>query len=236
MRSKVDFLIVGAARSGTKYLYERSKEHPRAGMCTRKEMHFFDYEYARGLRWYLSHFPAAGIAGEASVDYMFHPLAAYRIARTFPNVKIVVVLRNPIDRAYSHWALFRRERKEALRSFRAAINVEGKRTSSHFRRYSYLSRGLYADQLYRLHSLFPHENVMVLRSETLFDRPAETLNRFWSFVGLGPHVLPPRSLVKNAHKGIYNPMDAKTRQFLAEFFREPNARLEAMLGRRMDWK
>ena len=237
MNQQVEFLIPGAARSGTGYLYARCCEHPRAGMSIGKEPHFFDYNWAFGLSWYMAQFPPSGIRGEASVDYMFHSLAPYRIYQAFPDVRLVVLLRNPIDRAYSHWALFRNESKEHS-SFEAAIRIEGYEISRAraWRLASYLSRGLYVDQIQRLFNLFGQDQVLIVRSEDLFCTPKETLNKIYTFVGLGAYVHTKEQLSTNTHKGCYEPMPPETRTVLAEFFRKPNELLYTLLGRDMGWE
>ncbi len=116
MRLMPDFIIIGAMRGGTTSLYSYLTEHPNIGPAYMKEVHFFDVYFHKGLPWYRAQFPSTVqkyytervqkqnfITGEASPYYLFHPHAPRRIARLLPHVKLIVQLRNPVSRAYSHY-------------------------------------------------------------------------------------------------------------------------------------
>ena len=111
-----DFLISGAQRGGTTSLYNYLQAHPCFELPTTKELHFFDRKFHRGLAWYRAHFPTylekcfaqriqgrAFLTGEATPNYLFHPLVSRRVAEVLPRVKLIVLLRNPVDRAFSHY-------------------------------------------------------------------------------------------------------------------------------------
>ena len=104
-----DFIIIGAQRSGTTSLYNYLIEHQNIKSTSQKEIHYFDNNYDKGLTWYSKKFPSIRkgieITGEASPYYIFHPHAVNRISKDFPNVKLIVLLRNPIERAYSHYCM-----------------------------------------------------------------------------------------------------------------------------------
>ncbi|HET7626188.1 MAG TPA: sulfotransferase [Verrucomicrobiae bacterium] len=164
------FIIVGAQKAGTTSLYHLLYRHPRIKPAKKKELHYFDNNYFRDQSWYESMFPLARlffgapskvakpITGEASPYYLFHPSAVSRMARTLPDAKLIVLLRNPVERAYSHYQHQVRSRTENL-SFEDALASEKERIqgeaekllkddrfrSAKHRRYSYLSRGIYAD-------------------------------------------------------------------------------------------
>src|SRR5436190_14197633 len=197
------FLVVGAKRAGTSSLYQYLIRHPDVRTCASgKGMHYFDVGYERGWQWYRSSFPLigrGGISGEASPYYMFHPLAPARIAAAIPEARLIVVLRNPVDRAWSHYHNERRLGAEPL-SFEEAIGCEAERLAGQaeqmvadpgfqsfaWRHHSYLARGRYAEQLDRLYELFPPDQVLVIQSESLRADPNRALEALWRFLGLAP--------------------------------------------------
>ena len=100
-----DFLIIGAQKCGTSSMFAYLNQHPQMKLPDVKEIHFFDLNYSNGLDWYTSHFPPASLShrmvtGEASPYYLFHPHVPERVRLHCPDVKLVVMLRNPVDRAY----------------------------------------------------------------------------------------------------------------------------------------
>jgi hypothetical protein len=208
-----------------------------------KEVHFFDLNYWRGADWYRSFFPRRDdrLAGEATPYYLFHPAVPERIRETIPDARLVVLLRNPVDRAYSHYKKMRLMNIER-RSFRKALAAEEGRLageeerlladpryrSKHHRRHAYVARGLYVDQLERWFAVFPRDRFLVLFSEDYFARPAEVYAEALDFLGLPPR----RPEVHRAHNSIsYQPLDPAVRAHLEERFAEPNARLARLLGR-----
>lgn len=194
MRMLPDYLIVGAQRCGTTSLHRHLLQHPCVGrtLLGLKGMHYFSTNYRRGWRWYRTHFPTNAyrewvkrksghdlIVGEGSPYYIFHPLAAERIAERLPGVKLLVMLRDPVERAYSHYQHMLLEGLEGVATFEEAIEREPDRlagevekiladpayNSFHHQHHSYLARGIYVDQLRPFCSLFPEDQVLVLRSE-----------------------------------------------------------------------
>ena len=199
------FVILGAQRGGTRSLYEDLTRHPLVQPARTDEVHFFSLFFDRGLRWYQSQFPplAPGqITGEASPYYLFHPLAAKRLHAMLPEAKLIVLLRNPVDRAYSHFQHEVRQGTEPL-SFEAAIAAEPERLAGEEARileddtyisfthqhYSYLGRGRYVEQLRRWLSLFPREQLLILQSEAYFRDPGAIVQQVTEFIGLEPHAL-----------------------------------------------
>lgn len=201
-RMRPGYLIVGAKRAGTTSLAEWVARHPRVAPCRNgKGSHYFDTNFRRGLAWYLAQFPTASdrwcITGEASPYYMYHPAAPARIAAVLPRVKLIAVLREPVDRA---WSQYRYEvaRGYEKADFGTALDSEPRRLQGErerlisdphydgaaFRHHGYLERGRYAEQLDRLYDFFPREQVLVLQSEKLFANPAAELERVWQFLGL----------------------------------------------------
>lgn len=186
------------------------------------------------------------ITGEASPYYIFHPHAAKRAAATVPEAKIVALLRNPVDRAYSHYWHNVRDGLEVL-SLDEAIDAEEQRISEErerltndesyyskiHRSYSYLSRGIYVDQLKNWYAHFGISQVLILESGELFKDPSGTANRVQEFVGLPARALTPNQEKRN--EGEYAPMAPKNRQRLKEFFEPHNRRLYEYLGVDLGW-
>lgn len=257
LRQLPDFLIAGAMKCGTTSLYNYLGQHPEIAKARKKELHFFDWHYQRGLRWYRSQFPLAlpgrwagpgggGIrTGEASTDYLFHPRAPERIAATLPEVRLIALLRNPVDRAYSHYHHVRKQGAEPL-SFEDALAAEPQRLAGEldrlaadpaypgdaYRRYSYLARGAYADGVERALNVLPRHQLLVVRSEDLFEEAAGAMAGVLAFLGLAEVALPsyPR-----LYAGSYRPMAGDTRAELIEHFRPHNRRLGELLGQELAW-
>jgi Sulfotransferase domain len=245
-----DFLIIGAQRCGTTYLHGLLAAHPDVGPPVAKEVEFFDRNWHRGLNWYRSYFPSArpktgrrgSVTGEASPSYIFHPLAVERARTALPQARIVVLLRNPVDRAYSHYLHAVRLGFETM-PFEEALAHEEKGPDSATQRmhddqfslsrhYSYLARGAYVEQLEEWMQAFPAEQLLVVRSEDFFADVRGTLARVTQFLGLEAQDLeripPPKSF-------RYAPMDVRTRKRLVDHFRSWNQRLYALIGRDMEW-
>lgn len=199
------YLVVGTKRGGSTSLAEWIATHPEVGPCAvGKGTHYFDVNHGRGPAWYAAQFPALRegyrLTGESSPYYMFHPLAPEWIARELPAVRIVVCLREPVARAWSHHAYEVRRGRET-ESFDRALALEEARlageeerlradptyAAEHWRYHSYLRRGHYAEQLTVLHRLFGPERVLVVQSEALFAEPDVQMDRVFAFLGLSPH-------------------------------------------------
>ena len=239
------FLLIGAQRAGTTSLFYYLCSHPDVSRPATKEIHFFDDNYWRGPDWYRSFFPlSAGsnrVTGEATPYYLFHPAVPERVEATIPDVRLVALLRNPVDRAYAHFHKMRRMGIERL-SFKKALAAEEQRLageeerlladpryrSEHHRRHAYVRRGLYADQLERWLASFPRDQLLVLRSEDFFARPAEVYAETLDFLDLPPWQ---PAAFEDRNPGSYKPLAPKVRAGLEERFAEPNARLARLLGR-----
>jgi Sulfotransferase domain len=263
LRRGPDFAVIGAKRGGTTSLYNYLLEHPSVqplfpGRQHIKGVHYFDSEFARSLSWYRSHFPLEvgghhiarptvnpAIAGEASPYYLFHPLAAERLARDFPDVRLIVFLRDPVERAYSHYKERTHHGGETL-SFEEALDAEEGRLSGEAERiaaepgyrsvehenHSYLAQGCYLDMLPRWFRLFPREHFHIAASEDFYADPERHVNDVWSFLGLAPH----RLLSRTRHNYLPAPdIRAATRQRLQDALAEHNRQLEELLGRTLPW-
>lgn len=191
----VNFLICGTQKGGTSALYSYLREHPEICMADAKEVHFFDNEslFDNGRpdysKYHSSFNPKTShrLIGEATPIYMYWYDAPRRIWEYNPHMKLIIVLRNPIDRAYSHWNMERSRNAESL-LFWDAIQNEDLRCKEalpyQHRVYSYVDRGFYLEQLRRLWHYFFKENVLVLKNEHLKDQPKECLKEVCEFLGV----------------------------------------------------
>lgn len=258
LRPLPDFLIIGAQKAATTALYAYLRWHPGITGPSFKEVSFFDRHYARGPRWYRAHLPARPrlwaakrrhgewpLVGEASPSYLFHPQAAERVAAIMPHAKLIAVLRNPVDRAFSHYQHEVALGREEL-SFEDGLDAEAERMHGERERmaddpsyfshawwnYTYAARGRYAEQLERWFSVFPREQLLVLISEELLQEPAESYARTLEFLGARPHGLSsfPRIFARD-----YGEMSPGTRERLEHEFAEPNRQLAELLGRDLPW-
>jgi hypothetical protein len=250
VRPLPDFLILGAQKAGTTALYAYLRRHPQITGPSWKEVSFFDRHYSRGEAWYRGNFPnalrARGLVGEASPSYLFHPLAPERVAAMLPEARLIALVRNPVDRAFSHYQHEVALGREPL-SFEDALAAEDERLRGEEERmladptyfshawwnHTYRARGRYAEQLERWLAVFPQERLLVLPSEDLLADPEASHGRVLEFLGAAPHRLDsyPRVFERQ-----YQPMKPETRLRLAAGFAEPNLRLYALLGRNLDWE
>src|SRR5437660_4703703 len=203
-----DFIIIGTQRGGTTSLYYYLTEHPGIARALMKEVHFFDDNFTEGLNWYRAQFPSSlqkyyaerirkehFITGESSPYYLFYPHAPKRISELVPQAKLIVLLRNPVDRAYSHHWLGTLEGKETL-PFEEAIQREEERMagehekiladehyeSFNHRFFSYLARGIYVDQLQHWMNFYPKEQFLILKSEDLYKDTAAVVQQALEFI------------------------------------------------------
>jgi hypothetical protein len=247
-RALPDVVIIGAQKCGTSSLHGYLTQHPQVITPLRKEVHYFDVNYPRGERWYRAHFGRVGEPGlniDSSPYYLFHPLVAERMHGLLPRAKLIVLLRDPVRRAYSQYWQQRDKDREPL-DFEAALAAEPERVDEAHRRlangeitasrehqiHSYLARGRYAEQLERWLRLYPREQLLVLRFEDLVKDPLETLNFTLAWLGLPPMIdarLEPRN-TRN-----YPPMRPETAERLKTYFEPWNRRLEELAGEKMGW-
>lgn len=215
-RALPGILVLGAIKAGTSSLFRWLVQHPQVAppATGKKELRFFDTNYQRGVGWYRAQFPLAAKLAEggyrgiergarcidATPNYLFHPLAPERAARVVPEARMLVLLRNPVDRALSHYAMNVRIGLEdlplgealAAEADRIAPSLEHIRaggTSKEllpYELFSYVSRGFYAEQLRRWYDVFPREQLLVLRSEDLFADPPAVGAQIVAFFGLDP--------------------------------------------------
>lgn len=261
-----EFIIIGAARSGTTTISRYLRAHPGVFMAQEKEVHFFDNDetFALGVDWYRSRFAAARpdqIAGEATPAYMAIPEAVDRMAAVVPTARLIAILRNPTERAYSMYWLARawgaetREPEEALGD--AMRNPESAERVSEY-------LGNYVEQLEHVRRHYPASAVMTVLFEDFSGRPEAAVRQVCEFIGVDPDLVPKhigrfrneprrvlsprihalgervrtrnvrvgeRILLLNSRKVNPPPMNGKLRSELVEYFRPHNDALSQWLGR-----
>ncbi len=250
-----DFIIIGAARSGTTHLLGQLNAHPNV-LEGPAETHFFDtHRYTYGLGWYRLRFPANKdrrrayqdglhpvLTGESSPSYLAHPNAAARIARGVPHAKLLVLLRDPALRAASHWAWCLRQCGET-RSFREAVEAEigkpGDSSTIHVPTDKRIGdplvvrRGIYQPQLERWRTHFPDKQLMVVQSERWFRDPATVMAEICDYLAL-PRLRELPRVMRNRNKP-HEPFDQGVIEQLRAFYRPYNEELAEYLGMDLDW-
>lgn len=254
------FLIVGAQRCGTTSMYRTLSQHPAVVKAVlHKGVHYFDMNYGRSLGWYRAHFPlqvtaaraarragAAAVTFESSPYYMFHPLAAGRIAADLPGVKLLVLVRDPVERAYSAYA-HERARGFETEPFERALELEAARLAGEAERiaaepgylsashqhHAYRARGRYIEQLERLERLVGRDRILVIDSGDFFVKPEPVYDGVLDFLGL------PRGEYPEFERHNARPRSALSdavRTELAEHFAPYDDRLTAWLGWVPSWR
>jgi len=205
LRVLPDFIIVGAMKSGTTSLFHYLAAHPQVVAPQHKEIHFFDNQYEKGENWYRRHFPLRvtmrlkenAITGESSPYYMLHPLAAKRIREVVPEIRLIFLLRDPVERAISHYFFMRRFGEED-RSFEEAVRESHSRVKEEeakvrkgevnkswtHQMYSYISKGRYNEQIKRYEKEFGIGNIKLVKSRRLFNNTEEVYREVCSFLGI----------------------------------------------------
>lgn len=191
---KPSFFVIGAQKAGTTTLHDWLSQHPQICLPKIKETHFFSEteRYQRGFEWYAAQFSKKKnpccIFGEVDPDYLFFSEVETRIQQVAESPKFIVILREPLRRAYSHYLMTRRRGYESL-SFGQALNIEEKRCETGDRycldNFSYLARGLYASQILRIRKAFPFSKVLFLKFDDLFNNHSEDVfKQICSFIGV----------------------------------------------------
>jgi hypothetical protein len=244
LRAMPSFVIIGAQRGGTTSLYDWLTSHPDVLPASQKELHFFDGKnYNRGMRWYRSRFPIARkgkITGESTPHMLYNPLSPRRAAALLPpTTRFIVLLRDPVERAISHYWLSRRSGAET-EDLATAISLETRRLAPEqdaflngrysyaHHKFSYVARGAYASQLQRWFADVDRARILVLESELLFEDIHE-LEKLTDWLGLAalPGPLPALNAAQRTET------DPAVVASLQEHFHPENEQLFAFLGRRL---
>lgn len=264
LRADPDYLVIGTKRGGTTSMARWLLEHPDVSSLfpareTRKGTYYFDVNFGLGEAWYKSHFPTKlslaaqakkkgrpVLVGEATPYYLHAPLAAERAFAAAPNAKIIALLRDPVDRAFSHWTERTRNEIETL-SFEDALAAEPERLAGEEERmlndptyvsfahqhFSYIDQGRYARGLKRWLAAYPADQVRVIRSEDMYADPATVFGETLDFLGL-PAYEPKAFAAWNMKPK--DPVAPAATALLQAALTQDIAELETLLGRKMDWQ
>lgn len=251
-----DVIIIGAQKSGTSSLFSYLIQHPEIRGSSCKEVHFFDGglvpevdNFKKGVNWYRAHFPldikpSARRIVEATPSYVFMPSAPARISKLLPDAKLIVVLRDPVERAISHYFHEVRAGREKRPIMSALAEEEDLLApiwrsedykSGQFLTCSYKARGRYAEQLNRYFSFFSRNQIVVISSKALFGATDETLSTIFQFVDVTDSIKfvsdqKPKNVGSNK-----SPVDSSVREYLEDYYAPHNERLFEVLGERIDW-
>ena len=251
-----NFIIIGAVRCGTTSLYQNICEHPNVISAKQDEIGFFDSNFHLGLDWYKSFFPkndelqkvkekeGFGITGEDTPFYLWNELACDRILKTIPDCKLIVILRNPVNRAYSNYQLSVRNGKENL-SFAEVINIEknqlvrdgiyldNKINLEKFKHpRSNLVKGWYYEQLKIWIEKFPQDQILIISTEELENKPQETMNIVFNFLKLPEYKMKQFQKLKFVK---YENMNQETKQNLLKYFKPKNEKLFTLINKKFEW-
>ena len=217
-----DFLGIGTQKGGTTTLHHLLRGHQQVFLPKCKEVHFFSLNYKNGSTWYESHFKYANanqIKGEITPLYLYDPRAPKRISEMIPEAKLITLLRDPVERALSHIFHAKKRGFENLKPY-DAIHAEKERLKAgnqfSFQKHSYVSRSRYLEQLERYEKLFPENNMLIIKSEELFDNKSTAWQTIQNFLEIEIMPNPSNMPVANAGEGEA----AQTDQYLINILRE----------------
>ena len=250
-----DFLVIGAKRCGTTSLYQHLPEHPCISKSPHDNMGFFNDNFHLGVNWYKSFFPTTFtrkkikskfgnfLAFDVTTKYMEEESTANNVYQTKPNMKIIIILRNPVDRAYSQYHLSVRQTAER-RSFEDVVeenmNRLNKESHEHYGRKpkfsveedNHLKKGLYALQLRYWLKIFPRENILIVSAEEFESNQQIIYNKIFEFLNISKFEV---KNTKKMEKGNYPPMKSETRNLLLDYFRSHNHELFELINIKFDW-
>ena len=263
LRVLPDALVIGAMRAGTSSMYRYLGRHPQVLPAARKEIEYLGFRHDRGERWYRGHFPTRlratrhrarhgqFLTFDASPSSMPHPRAAARARALLPDARLVAILRDPVERAWSHYRHLRRlgiehdpfevalRREEELLpgGVETLDTADGDTWSRLVGRNAYIGLGRYADQLARWRAAYPSDRLLVVFAEDLFADPAAVYARVVGFLGLDPW-LPERFLNWSYREAppSSEPLDPVVRERLRDRFAEDDRRLADLLGEPPPWR
>ena len=200
------FICIGAQKGGTTTLHVLLSKHPKIFLPIQKEIHYFDINYHKGSQWYAEQFFSAKkdqICGEVTPFYLFDEQTPTRIKSLVPDIKLIVLLRDPVDRTISHYYHARKRGFEAL-DIESALNAEPERLATKditiVQRHSYIARSQYLSQLSRYEEHFKEQQILILKSEDLFEKTQNTLDRIMNFLEIDAIQIP--KMIPRANKGI----------------------------------
>lgn len=256
-RALPDFLIIGAQKSATTSLLSYIGCHSRVRLGRKKTAHFFDLNFHKGAGWYASHFPRIRpwllpaflsgeraernwLTGESCPSYMFLPEVPQRVFQLLPDVKLIVILRNPVDRLISQYQHERRKKRagEDFEEYIApslAVDWPPKGEVQSLRQRCAVPRGFYADQLRHWQTFFPTHQFLVLSFDELVKNSSVTLNRVFEFLGLEAQTVDTSRVLNKGTANRLPVIALSLRLQLENLYREKNQGLEEIMGQKSFW-
>ena len=243
-----DFIIIGETKCGTSSFYEDLVKHPNINISKgtgdtlnyensnillgQKEIRFFDRHWRKGLDWYKDRFKDEKdkITGEASPTYMYRTLSMRRIQKHIPNVKLIIMLRNPIDRVFSHFHHIKRIIKKwntRYPTFETFIDT------AHENDYYIIDKGIYATAIQRCYQMFKPKQIHIIRSEDFFKNPIDTYSETLNFLEIDNYT--PLEFSHLRKSGFKSPLKTDTRKYLYNFYKPYNEELYKLINRNMGW-
>ena len=250
LRPLPDFVVIGTQKAGTTSLYNYLKQNKKIKMALVKEAQYFDQNYHKGTSWYRSKFPLVSknnyIVGENTPAYFFNPLVPKRLHKLLPNAKLLVLFRNPTNRAISHYYHEVKKGREALSIKEALLTEEERSIEEYEKLYSYeeykpnevkspyKAYGVYLEQLKRFEEFYLKENILVLSSEELFSKPNNVMPKIYNFLGIDTD---DEKIDFTPHNiGIKkDKIDEEVYQYLNEFYEPHNKALYKHIGINFNW-
>lgn len=249
--SAPNFLVLGAQKAGTTSLFNYlEKFGANFGSPLRKEVQFFTLTYSRGLTYYQAFFPRSGeslVTGEATPDYLFYRAVPERLIESgYSDLKFVILLRDPVDRAFSHYNFLTKTDRtkgfdsrtffKAIKDEENLVNPALNKFSYSNKMYSYKSRGLYFEQISHWLKYFDRNRFLFLESEEFKKEPRKSMNTVFDFLEIEKNTDYDNAQFKRYNENQYEPIPRDAAQYLSSYFAAPNKKLFELLGRSFDWK
>ncbi|QNL20599.1 sulfotransferase [Hyphobacterium sp. CCMP332] len=248
---KCSAFIIGAQKSGTTELFETLKDHPQIITSFNKEVHFFSSEHKylnQGVSWYYKQFPkisfwSSKILLEATPSYLFFPKALERLKKYNPNAKIIVLLRNPVKRAYSAWNMFsnlykdegREKKLLETRPFEVAIDNELNKVQDTMNIHFYLDKGIYINQILNLFKIFDRDQILILESEKYWQNKKKFNLLICEFLDVTPFDFVEKNKKQKAKGSYQYEISKETHKKLIDFYSPYNKRLSELIGEDFNW-
>ena len=250
LRVLPDLIVIGVVRSGTTSLYHYLSQHPSIIKSAYDELGYFDSNYDLGLNWYKSLFPTIFekkkveekngkfITYDVTPFYIYNEKVPKRIQKIIPDSKLILILRNPVDRAYSNYFITKQNKKfeDIISEEKETLKIIDQKNKEEYYKFvhtSLLSRGFYAEQLEKWFKIFPRNQILIIKSEDFAIQTNKIMNEIFNFLGLENFNILDDS---KKNKIVYEPMKEETRRELIEYFRPYNEKLYSMINRNFDWE
>ena len=250
LRVLPNLVVIGVVRSGTTSLYHYLSQHPSIIKSAYDELGYFDSNYDLGLNWYKSLFPTIFekkkveekngkfITYDVTPFYIYNEKVPKRIQKIIPDSKLILILRNPVDRAYSNYFITKQNKKfeDIISEEKETLKIIDQKNKEEYYKFvhtSLLSRGFYAEQLEKWFKIFPRNQILIIKSEDFAIQTNKIMNEIFNFLGLENFNILDDS---KKNKIVYEPMKEETRRELIEYFRPYNEKLYSMINRNFDWE